>query len=60
MTSQSRRQQQVPYERRKLETQKKTISLKNYLFLHFLSNHLQIFTEIVLLDFKKISAINLF
>ena len=39
---------------------KKTISLKIYLLLHFLSNLLQIFTESVLLNFKKIECRNFF
>ena len=44
------------YERRKLKTQKKTISLKIYLLLHFLTNLLQIFTESVLLNLKRLNA----
>jgi len=44
MTAQSQAVQQAPYGKEKLKQQKKTISFKIYLLLHFSSNLLHIFT----------------
>ena len=57
---QSRRVQQVPYGRCKPKRQKKTILLKIYLLVQFLSNLLQNFAFYLLLIFKSFECRNSF